>query len=329
MEKIAIIGARSIPKNFWGTSGVESYIEQQLPVLTQDNEVDCYIRSWATNHAEKRLFGANLIRILSPNSTYLDTISYSFFASIHASFSGSTIVWYHGMGPAVFSFIPKVFNKRVFTTIHTLDWKRKKWNIFAQLFLKLCEQIAFLNSDTIIVVSKSLKLHYEQQGKTGVLLQKYKLIQRSKILTKHSLDTYHLKNNSYILYVGRFVPEKRLEWLVKASCDMTMPIVMVGGSSHTEAYEAKIRRLAIGRNILFTGYLFGKQKDELISHCKVFVLPSQTEGYPVSVVEALELQAPCLVGDFLRSEFGRKPLLTYFKSDDYDNFLTKLRRAVS
>lgn len=326
MESFAIIGARGLPKDFSGTSGVEAYIQAQLPKLRRVGRIVCYIRSWAPLHTSTSLpVGITLIQIPSINSKHLDTFSYSFFASVHASLSSATVVWYHGIGPAFFSFIPRLFRKQVYTTVHSLDWERKKWNAPAKAFLKLCEKMMIASSDKLFVVSKSLKTYYLQRGRQDVFLEKYTLKKQRPLSADIIVRKHGLKKNGYILYIGRFVPEKRLEWLIRAADHITLPIVLAGGASHSLEYEQSLHQLATGKQIVFTDYVFGDEKKELLSNCRMFALPSETEGFPVSVTEALAYRKQCLVGDFLRGEYENSELVQFFRTDDFGDFLRHIK----
>lgn len=325
-ETIAIIGPKGIPKDFPGTSGVEAYVENQIPRFRQMGTIYVYVRYWASLKGKNEYRGIWLIRVPSINTAFFDTVSYSFLASVHASFSKATIVWYHGIGPAFFSFIPKLFHKRVYTTIHSLDWNRKKWGVFAKIFLRLCERIAISLSDKVLVVSTQLASYYRDHYHKNTIVVKYAIVKRPIIPADIIRRKYHLVKNGYILYLGRFVPEKRIEWLIRAGGENPgIPIVLAGGSSHTDRYTRMLQSMAKKQHVIFTGYVFGKEKAELLSNCKIFVLPSQLEGYPISLAEAIEYGKRCLVGDFLASEYpANNKLLTYFQRNNYKDFVKKL-----
>jgi len=334
-ETIAIIGPKGIPKNFPGTSGIEAYIENQIPQLIQTgNRVICYTRRWASVKPITTHLGATIIPVFTINTTVLDTITYSLFATIHASCSNTTVVWYHGIGPAFFSFIPKLFHKKVYTTIHSLDWHRKKWGGIARLFLRLSEKITVFFSDNIFVVSTRLQDYYKTAYHKNAKVIKYALLPQKSVPPDIIRRKYHLTKNSYVLYLGRFVPEKRIEWLIGSMQQHpNLTLVLSGGGSHSESYVRHLTALNRNKNIIFTGYVFGKEKAELFSNCRLFVLPSTLEGYPISVAEALAYGKRCLIGDFLASEYSSaNKLIFYFNRDSYENFskiLTSLLRKIS
>src|SRR4030042_2482466 len=158
---IAFIGQKGIPKEFPGTSGIEAYVEYKaLKFARQGKTVRCYVRNWTTAGTVASYRGIRLIAVPSFNHKFFDALSYSLLASVHASLSGASLCWYQGIGPAFFSFIPKLSGKTVYTTVHSLDWKRKKWGRVGGWFLYICERITVAVSDKIFVVSGNLHKYY-------------------------------------------------------------------------------------------------------------------------------------------------------------------------
>ncbi|MDD2752270.1 MAG: glycosyltransferase, partial [Candidatus Omnitrophica bacterium] len=130
--KIAIIGSRGIPASY---SGVERAIEEAVKRLSlRGKEFIVYGHSHSAGFAspEKNLYPRTLL-VETPTikNKYLATILATFLATLDVLFRKADIVHYHCLGPSVFSFLPRIFGKKVVVTIHALDWKRKKWPFFA------------------------------------------------------------------------------------------------------------------------------------------------------------------------------------------------------
>ncbi len=334
-QNISIIGQKGFPKEFIGTSGVEAYVEQKaLELKKRGKKVRCYVRKWTIKNSLSSYKGIEIVELPSLNTKFFDAITSSFVASVHASFSNTSAVWYQGIGPGFFSFIPFFFGKKVYLTIHSLDWKRKKWNRLAKSFLLLSEKISVRFSAKIFVVSNSLKEYVSNNYGVIATYEPYVIKERSKVNLQKLKLKYGLETNRYVLYLGRFVPEKRIEWLIQAHQHMNhkkIKLVLAGDTSHSDAYTAYLKKAAKknDRSIIFTGYVFGKEKDELISNCKVFVLPSELEGFPIAILEALSYGRTCLVGDFLREEQSMYKTIKYFISNDFNDFYEKLKQIIS
>lgn len=68
------------------------------------------------------------------------------------------MVHIHAEGPAFFSWLPKIFGKRVVVTIHGIDWKREKWKSgFGSKFIRQGEKNAVKYADEMIVLSKGVQ----------------------------------------------------------------------------------------------------------------------------------------------------------------------------
>ncbi len=196
--------------------------------------------------------------------------------------------------------IPKLFRKRVVVTIHGLDWKRSKWGGFASKYIKFGEKMAAKYADEIIVLSESVKKYFKDtynretifipNGVTKQELRKPKIIK----------EKYELERDSYILYLGRIVPEKGIDYLVEAykKIDTNKKLVIAGGSSHTDDYFEQIKeKVKDDKRIIMTGFVQGEELEELFSNCYLYCLPSDVEGMPISLLEAMSYGKNCLVSD--------------------------------
>ena len=111
---------------------------------------------------------------------------------------------------------------------------------------------------------------------------------------------YGLGQGDYSLFVGRLVPEKRPDLLIKAyrELDTDKRLVIVGGSSYTDAYVDDLRRLAARDDrIVMPGYVYGEELDELFTNARSFVQPSALEGLPLTLLEAMGCGTPVIASD--------------------------------
>ncbi len=333
MKKIAIIGAKGIPPEFPGTSGVEFYIAQKITnLIKQRHNVYCYVRGWATPKHITGYRGAHLIHTPSLPIKRLDALSHSFVSTIHACFSQADTVWYHASGPSLFAFIPVLFHKHVLVTIHTLEWKRKTWGPIARIMLRFGEWVGVKCSHQLFVVSKQLAQYiYETYGRRAIVEEPslYKSHQSPPNIIK---NRYGLTGKDYILYLGRFVEEKRLEWLIRAYKDIRplgVRLVLAGGEGYGNVYEKKIRAAAHTNNdVVFTGWVFGKEKEELLRNCLLFVLPSSVEGNPI-ILHELSERSRVLIPDSLSDIWLHRKSMWLFRSDSESDFYTQLKHALS
>ena len=91
---------------------------------------------------------------------------------------------------------------------------------------------------------------------------------------------------SYILFLGRLVPEKGIRYLLEAfkQVKTNKNLVIAGGSSDTDTYTSELKEFAKGDDrIIFTGFVQGQILDELYSNAYIYTLPSDLEGMPLSL----------------------------------------------
>jgi hypothetical protein len=84
-------------------------------------------------------------------------------STIHAMSSHFDIVHYHCLGPALFSFLPRLAGKKTVVTVQGLDWQRKKWGWMATRILRWGEAAAVSLPSATMVVSRTLQQHYRNQ----------------------------------------------------------------------------------------------------------------------------------------------------------------------
>jgi glycosyltransferase involved in cell wall biosynthesis len=102
-------------------------------------------------------------------------------------------------------------------------------------------------------------------------------------------ERWGLTKGSYVLAVGRLVPEKAPEHLLAAFADVPgdVRLVLAGGSSHTDEYVADLEaQAAADPRVIMAGYVYGSVLEELYSNAALFVLPSLLEGLPLTLLEA-------------------------------------------
>lgn len=246
--------------------------------------------------------GIKIVTVPTINRKGLAAVSASFFASIKAAFGHYDIVHVHAEGPALFCWIPKAVGKRVVCTVHGLDYARAKWGRFGRLCILGGERSAVRHADEIIVLSRNVQDYFrETYGRRTVFIPNG--VERPEAVeAKEITEKWGLRKDDYLLFLGRLVPEKGVHYLIEAYLNIKdrtperlkgKKLVIAGGSSDTDAYVDGLK--AMGEDIIFTGFQQGKVREELYSNAYVYVLPSDLEGMPLSLLEAMSYGNCCLV----------------------------------
>lgn len=127
--------------------------------------------------------------------------------------------------------------------------------------------------------------------------------------------------------LARIVPEKGLHYLIDAYNQLKTDkkLVIAGGASHTNDYYKEIQeKVKDNKNIIMTGFVQGEELEELYSNCFLYCLPSDIEGMPISLLEAMSYGKNCLVSDIEENtqvcgEYGHT-----FKKGDVQDLKEKL-----
>lgn len=182
-----------------------------------------------------------------------------------------------------------------------IDWQREKWQSgLGSKFIHQGEKNAAKYADEVIVLSKGVQDYFKETygRKTHFIPNGVNRpqIREASLIT----DKFGLKKDSYILFLGRLVPEKGIRYLVEAfkNVKTDKKLVIAGGSSDTDSFMKELKELAKGDDrILFTGFVQGAMLDELYSNAYIYTLPSDLEGMPLSLLEAMSYGNCCLVSD--------------------------------
>ena len=337
--KIAMIGHKRIPSR---EGGVEIVVEELATRLVNNgHQVDVYnrmgnkVQDKKADKNKKRLRqykGVNIISIPTINKKGLDALIYSFLASIRALFGKYDVLHYHAEGCCAMLWIPHFFRKKIVVTIHGLDWQRSKWGGFATKYIKFGEKLAVKYADEIIVLSKGVQkyfkdtynrdTHFIPNGVNKPIVREPRIIK----------EKYNLNKNDYILFLARIVPEKGLHYLLDAfkQIDTNKKLVIAGGASHTNDYLEEIKKKASkDKRVIMTGFVQGQELEELFSNCYLYCLPSDVEGMPISLLEAMSYGCNCLVSDIEENvevcgEYAKK-----FKKGNVDDLKLKLNKCLN
>lgn len=303
--RIAMIGHKRIPSR---EGGVEIVVEELASrMAAQGNEVTCYNRrghhvSGADYDSKtlKEYKNIKLKNVWTLDKKGLAAMSSSFFAAICAAFGRYDIVHFHAEGPCFMLWLPKLFGKRCIATIHGLDHQRAKWGKFASWYIRSGEKCAVKFADEIIVLSKNVQDYFKEAYKRDTVFIPNGVTPATVAEVSEVAEKFGLSKDGYILYLGRLVPEKGITYLIDAYkiLNTDKKLVIAGGSSDTKTYEEELHTMAANNpNIIFTGFVQGRILEELYSNAYIYVLPSDLEGMPLSLLEAMSYGNCCVTSD--------------------------------
>ena len=303
--RIAMLGHKRIPSREGGVEIVVEELSTRMAAVGHD--VTCFNRGG--HHVSGKEFdqsslseykGVKLKKVFTIDAKGLAAMSSSFFGAICCAFGKYDVVHFHAEGPCAFIWLPKLFGKRVVATIHGLDWQRDKWHGFAKKYIHFGEKMAAKYADELIVLSHGVEDYFlKEYGRDTVFIPNG--VERPEVLPAEMItEKFGLRKDNYILFLGRIVPEKGVRYLIEAFKQIRTDkkLVIAGGSSDTEDFYNEMKELAKeDERIIFTGFVQGQLLNELYSNAYIYCLPSDLEGMPLSLLEAMSYGNCCVTSD--------------------------------
>lgn len=332
--RIAMIGQKVVPSR---RGGIELVLTTLCPLLVnRGHEVTCINRKGCPIENEyigtikdDQYKGVRLKQVWTINKKGLAALTSSFFASIKVVFGNYDVVHYHAEGPCAMMWIPKIFHKRCIATVHGLDWQREKWqNGFGSKYIKFGEKILVKYADEIIVLSKKtqeyFKTTYNRDTKyipNGVIAPIHEKVNE---ITKK----FGLHKDEYFCSLSRLTEEKGIHYLIEAyqGIKTNKKLVIAGDTSETDEYVKRLKEMAKDNpNIIFTGFVSGSLLDELYSNAFAYILPSNLEGMPLSLLEAMSYGNAVIGSDISEIAEVVEDKALLFKKGNVEDLAEKLQ----
>lgn len=297
--RIAMIGQKRTGSREGGVEVVVGELASRMAAL--GHEVTCYDRMGAGSPTEPyERDGYRVVPVRAVDVRGLSALTSSFAATRAALAGRPDVIHYHAEGPCVPLKRARGAGVRTVATIHGLDWRRAKWGGLASKYIKLGEATAAKYADALVVLSRCSRDYFrEAYGREATLIPNG-IAPEPDLPASEIAGRWGLSRGSYVLYLGRLVPEKRPELLVEAfkGLETDKRLVVAGDSSDTGEYTARLREVgAEDSRVVFTGHVEGTLLTELYSNAYCYALPSDVEGMPMSLLEAMSHGRACVTSD--------------------------------
>ncbi|HEV8701446.1 MAG TPA: glycosyltransferase family 4 protein [Candidatus Polarisedimenticolia bacterium] len=333
--KIAMLGSRGLPATHGGVERAVEELSARLADRGHDVTVFCRPAYCAERLPTHR--GVRLRRLPAIPTKHLEAASHTFLGALAAAVGDYDVVHIHSIGPALFGLIPRLAGKRLVVTVHALDWKRRKWGLLARLALRAGARSATLFPHATIAVSRAAQRHLKEAYRREPLYLPNGVSFHGNGRQVASAEAAP-GQPPYLLFLGRLVPEKRVHDLIAAfrAWDTEARLLIAGDGQFSNGHVGSLRRQASGDSrIAFTGGVYGERKEALLAGAAALVNPSELEGHPIVVLEALAHGLPVVVSDIeehreiLEAEEGNGFLGLTFRTGDRVDLRGALARSLS
>lgn len=298
--KIAFIGGRDIRK----LGGIETYMFNLCTKLVQRGyEPIVYCES--DRHHVEYVNGFKVIYWKSPKSIYVCKIWLGLKSTLHALFveKGVSVFHYNAWPPSLWNWIPRLFNRKSLMMGHGIEWKHTKYSNLQKRILKFMEFVTAKINKNLVMCSEYQTCYFKDNyGRNCITIPcAINLPAKDYVPESDILNRYSLVHGKYYLYLGRLVQVKNPDCLIKSFVKAKLSdvkLVMAGSNDVDPDYVEYLKDLGKeSPDVIFTGVVYGSDKDALLANCRAFCIPSTSEGLAITLLEAMSFSKAVIASD--------------------------------
>lgn len=324
--KIAFIGGRDIHT----LGGIESYTLHLATHLVRMGHTPVVYCESDRNEVEQ-VNGFRVIHQKSPRSKYICKFWLGIKATLKTLFrEKDTDIYHYNWGaPAIISWLPRLCGKNVVLEGHGLEWKRTKYSSLQQKLLKLYESYVIGINNHLVMVSQEQSDYFSSTYHKPCVTIPTAVDIPDLSVESDVKERFGLEKDGYFLSLGRLVQEKNPDYIVKAylaSGITDKKLVIAGNNNQDKAYVESLHELAKGNpNVIFTGAVYGNDKEVLMRDCFCFCIPSTIEGLAITLLEAMSYGRIVIASDIPSNREGLGDNGIWCKYEDVDDLARQMR----
>ncbi len=191
-----------------------------------------------------------------------------------------------------------VSSKPLVVHMHASEFDRSGENVNPRIHE--LEKLGLFGSDLVVCVS-----HYT----ASIMRDRYGVDPR-KLRVVHNAVTHREQQNAIhwrkaidepiVLFLGRVTFQKGPDYFLEAAARVVaiepkVKFVMAGSGDMLPSMVERAARLGLARNLHFTGFLRGSDVERMYAMADIYVMPSVSEPFGISPLEAMALDVPVIV----------------------------------
>lgn len=332
MEKlrIAAFGFRSIPPSA-GAAGADKFAIELFPRLVKrGHSVVAYNRRYPNDEVKADEYeGVKIKTFKTVKKKGFDTLLHSFKCTFDIIVNNTgNIVHIQNGGNSIWALPLRLFGKKVFISQDGIDWKRDKWPWYGKIYLKLSSYITAYFPNEIIFDNIFARQLFEKKFNKQFEYIPFGSEVKPVTADDAVLKKFNLTKDGFYLFVGRFIPDKGLHYLIPAfmKSQTNKKLVLVGGSPNPSEYEQNLHTMA-NENVIFAGFLYGDDVTRLMSNCYCYIQPSDVEGLSPVILSVMGLGVPLIVSDIEENEYAVQDTALKFKQGNIDSLTEQINFA--
>jgi glycosyltransferase involved in cell wall biosynthesis len=268
--------------------------------MARGHEVTVYCRrhAYPLPDAGEPYLGMRRVILPSIKTKHGDTFSHTLFALLHAPRLKPDALLVFNPGNAILCLIPKALGIPVVLNPDGFDWRRQKWNAFAQAFIRHSAWFSTKVVDQLITDAVAVCEHYNTDFKCqppALYIPnggEIETPQSSPVPAEQAeaiLRQYGLESRRYILFLSRHEPENSCELILRAFEGLETPLKLFfgGGVTYRSPYAEALKETRDAR-IIFPGPIYDPlHVKALHHHCYFLINGNQPGGTSLGLLKAL------------------------------------------
>ncbi len=327
-------GFRSLPPKEGGGGADKLAVELYPRIVKRGHEVIAYGRIYPGEEKIPKVSeyeGVKIISFQTVNKAGFDTLVHSFKATADIILRNrADIIHLQSGANSIWALLLRLFGKKVYVSQFAMDWKRAIWPWYAKLFYLFSNYLTAFIPNKVIFDNVYTKEYFEKKFHRHFDFVPYGSEVHLASLNSPIFEKVGIIPGEYLLFVGRFIPDKGVHLLVNAfkNVKTDKKLVLIGGSPTPTEYEKEIRKASDNR-IIFPGYIYGDDTNILIKNAFVYIQPSLIEGLSPVILTVMGLGTPLICSDIVENKFITDDNATHFKSGSIDDLSEKISYVLS
>lgn len=267
--------------------GIEEYA--QYAKETEGNEQKTFTHLGGKYNFSGK-YGANLME---------EVMRYAYVAAQIAQEHDFDIIHAHDWLTYMAGIVAKrISGKPLVVHVHATEFDRSGENVNRMVYD--LERMGMDNADAVVAVSHLTR---------NIVINRYG-IDKSRVYTVHNAVDFSgreeiesdkkVVKEKVITFLGRITFQKGPEYFIEAANKVlkvypNVRFVMAGSGDMMNQMVRRVAKLRIGTKFTFTGFLTGDDVNSMYAHSDVYVMPSVSEPFGISPLEAMRMGVPVII----------------------------------
>ena len=304
---IHIIGTRG-----WSYAGAEDLVREFGPRFIRDGH-NVTIHAWGTKETvDKNIFSDTIqngvVRIFHSTNygKYTGQFLIAMKSTWAATFSDADIIYYSFIQNGIYSWLPRLFGKKIFVNVDGIMWKDPKWPpIFRHIFFPIGAYLCWFFGNKIITDSYHMAKLYKKKFFLNIDWAGYGC--SDEIPQKQHIDLHDKYPHGYYIIMSRQTPHNLTDILVDGFIkSKSKHPLLIAGHIPTNKWFSDLQKRAQGQNVYWLGLIKDQEYlSQVLLNARAYLHGHSLGGINPALVRVTGMDIPAIAVDTI---FNREVL---------------------